>query len=50
MAGARHELTQWRNFEYIILTASIDEDLRRMLAILDAEAMKQQRTNLPPYE
>lgn len=50
LAGARHELTQWRNFDYIIMTASIDEDLRRMLAILDAEAMRQHRTQLPSYE
>ncbi len=50
LAGARHELTQWRQFDYIILTGSIEEDLRRMLAILDAEAMKQPRTQLPTYE
>jgi guanylate kinase len=50
LAGARHELTQWRNFDYIIMTASIDEDLRRMLAILDAEAMKQHRVQIPSYE
>ena len=50
IAGARHELMQWRTFDYIILTGSIDEDLRRMLAILDAEAMKQHRIHLPNYE
>lgn len=50
LAGARHELTQWRHFEYIILTTSIQEDLRRMLAILDAESMKQHRTQLPSYD
>jgi guanylate kinase len=50
LAGARHELGQWRNFDYIIITASIEEDLRRMLAILDAESMRLHRTQLPPYE
>jgi guanylate kinase len=50
LAGARHELTQWRHFDYIIVTSSIDEDLRRMMAILDAEAMRQHRTQLPSYE
>jgi guanylate kinase len=50
LAGARHELTQWRNFEYVIITASIEEDLRRMLAILDAESMRQHRTHLPAYD
>jgi len=50
LAGARHELTQWRNFDYIIITGSIEEDLRRMIAILDAESMKLHRTQLPAYE
>ena len=50
LAGARHELTQWRHFDYIIVTSSIEEDLRRMMAILDAEAMRQHRTQLPAYE
>lgn len=50
LAGARHELGQWRNFEYVIISSSIDEDVRRMLAILDAEAMKQHRTQLPAYD
>jgi guanylate kinase len=50
LAGARHELAQWRHFDYIIVTASIEEDLRRMIAILDAESMRQHRTQLPAYE
>jgi guanylate kinase len=50
LAGARHELTHWRHFEYIIITSSIEEDLRRMTAILDAESMRQHRTQLPAYE
>ena len=50
LAGARHELVQWRHFDYIIITSSIEEDLRRMMAILDAESMKQHRTRLPGYE
>lgn len=50
LAGARHELAQWRHFDYIIITSSIEEDLRRMMAILDAESMKQHRTRLPGYE
>jgi guanylate kinase len=50
LAGARHELTQWRNFDFILMTSSIEEDLRRMLAILDAESMRQHRTQLPAYD
>src|SRR5262245_25885126 len=31
LAVARHELTQWRNFDYIIMTSSIEEDVRHMV-------------------
>ncbi len=50
LAAARHELAHWRQFDFVILSASIEEDLRRMLAILDAETMRQPRIQLPPYE
>ena len=32
LSVARQEIAQWRNFDYLILSASIAEDLRRMLA------------------
>lgn len=50
LAAARHELAQWRQFDYVIVTGSIEDDLRRMLVILEAETMKQSRTQLPSYE
>lgn len=37
---ARQEIAQWRHFDYLILSDSIAEDLRRMLAIVEAERLR----------
>lgn len=47
LESARGELAQWSNFDYLILSGPIDEDLRKMLAILEAERMGTQRI-IPP--
>jgi guanylate kinase len=44
MGAARHEIAQWRNFQYLIISTSIAEDVRRMEAIIDAERMRQNRS------
>ncbi|MEI7731729.1 MAG: guanylate kinase [Verrucomicrobiota bacterium] len=44
---ARQELAEWVHFDYLILSGSKDEDLRRMQAILVAERIRQTRA-LPP--
>jgi guanylate kinase len=44
---ARTEIAQWRNFQYLILSTTIAEDLRRMECIIAAERMRQSRA-LPP--
>jgi guanylate kinase len=46
LSVARQELTQWKYFDYLILSESVSEDLRRMQAILTAERMRTSR--LPP--
>jgi len=43
LAVARQEIAQWRNFDYLIVSASIPEDLRRMQTIVDAEKMRTSR-------
>ncbi len=43
---ARQEIAQWKNFDYLIISTSIKEDLRRMQAILESEKMRVKR--LPP--
>src|SRR6267143_734461 len=41
LSVARQEIAQWKHFDYVIVSSSIAEDLRRMEAILDAEKMRQ---------
>jgi guanylate kinase len=50
LAVARQEIAQWKNFDYLIISSSIAEDVRRLGAILDAEQMRQGRAQLPDYE
>ncbi len=49
LAAARGELAHWRHFDYLVVSASIDEDLRRMQVILEAEHLRPSR-NPPPLE
>jgi guanylate kinase len=48
LSQARQEIAQWKNFDYLILSASISEDLRRMLAIVESERLRCAR--MPPPE
>lgn len=45
---ARQEIAQWKNFDYLIISSSIAEDLRQMQAVLLAEKRRVRR--LPPLE
>jgi guanylate kinase len=49
LSVARQEVAQWRHFDYLIISTSIKEDLRRMLAIVDAEKMRQCRSQAPDF-
>jgi guanylate kinase len=40
LSVARHEIAQWTKFQYLILSTTIAEDLRRMEAIIEAERMR----------
>ncbi|MGA2661270.1 MAG: guanylate kinase [Verrucomicrobiota bacterium] len=44
---ARQEIARWKQFDYLILSASIGEDLRRMLAIIEAERLRCARVSPP---
>jgi guanylate kinase len=44
---ARQEIAQWRHFDYLIISTTIEEDLQRAQAILEAEKMRQHR--LPSF-
>jgi guanylate kinase len=47
LSVAKQEIAQWRHFDYLIVSTSIPEDVRRMQAILDAEQMRLPRAQLP---
>jgi guanylate kinase len=44
---ARQEIAQWKQCDYLIISSTIAEDLRRMQAILEAEKMRQCRAQPP---
>jgi guanylate kinase len=37
---ARQEIAQWKNFDYLLISTSVAEDLRRLQCILEAERMR----------
>ena len=49
LSVARQEVAQWKNFDYLIISTTIKEDLRRMLAVVDAEKMRQSRATAPEF-
>jgi guanylate kinase len=44
---ARQEIAHWRNFDYLLISSDIPDDLRRMLAIIEAEKLSAARA-VPP--
>jgi guanylate kinase len=49
LSVARQEIAQWKHFDYLLLSASIAEDLRRTLAIVEAEKMRSMRAQAPEF-
>jgi guanylate kinase len=43
LSVARQEIAQWKNFDYLLISQSINEDLRQILAIIEAEKMRVDR-------
>ena len=46
---AKQEFAQWKHFDYLVLSTSIKEDLRRMLAVVEAEKMRSNRATPPEF-
>jgi guanylate kinase len=46
---ARQEIAQWKNFDYLLTSRSVAEDLGGMQAIVDAEKMKSARSVAPEF-
>jgi guanylate kinase len=49
LSVARQEIVQWKNFDYLILSRTIAEDLAAMMAIVEAEKMRAARTVAPEF-
>ena len=49
LAVAKQELAQWKNFDYLLISGSKQEDLRRTLAIIEAEKMRSARSVAPEF-
>src|SRR5579871_1916603 len=49
LSVARQEVAQWKNFDYLLISTSIKEDLRRMQSILEAERMRILRSQAPDF-
>jgi guanylate kinase len=46
---ARQEVAHWRDFDYLLISLTIPDDLRRMLAIIDAEKLRAARAAAPVF-
>ena len=49
LAVARQEVAQWKNFDYLLISGDMREDLRRALAIIEAEKMRSARSAAPEF-
>jgi guanylate kinase len=49
LAVARQEIAQWKNFDYLLISGSKQEDLRRTLAIIESEKMRSARSQPPEF-
>jgi guanylate kinase len=50
LSVARHEIAQWRHFDYLIVSSTIEHDLEKVQAIMVSEKLRQFRARLPEYE
>lgn len=47
LSVARTEIARWKEFDYLVISSTIEEDLRRMLLILETEKMRASRAEAP---
>jgi guanylate kinase len=50
LASAKQEVAQWKNFNYLVISTTKQEDLRRTLAIVEAEKMRVERSHAPEMD
>ncbi len=49
LAVARQEISQWKNFDYLLISGTKQEDLRRTLAVIESEKMRSARSAAPEF-
>ena len=49
LAVAKQEVAQWKNFDYLLVSTTKPEDLRRMVVIIEAEKMRTARSTAPNF-
>lgn len=49
LSVARQEIAQWKNFDYLLISTTVQEDLRRMLAVIEAEKLRAARAHAPEF-
>jgi guanylate kinase len=49
LATARQEIAQWKNFDYLVISESIESDLKSARAIVEAEKMRTARATAPEF-
>jgi guanylate kinase len=47
---ARNETARWREFDFVIVSGTVGEDLEHMLAIINAEKLRTARLQQPAFE
>jgi guanylate kinase len=46
---SRQEIAQWKNFDYLIISRGVGDDLRQMQSIVEAEKMRTERSVAPEF-
>ena len=49
LSVARHGIGHWKNFDYLIISSTVQEDLAKLTGIITAEKLRQTRAKLPEY-
>ncbi len=49
LSVARHEIAQWKHFDYLLVSGTIQEDLAKLQGVITAEKLRHFRARLPDY-
>ena len=49
LSVARHEIGHWKNFDYLVVSGTVEDDLTKVTGIITAEKLRQSRAKLPEY-